>query len=216
MDDETRRSLRDHFIKCMRLPRRGIPFSDAVFALSGCRVLPFDRDDLDLLERLCEAAAIAARSAAKRGIATSRPNEAGNAIEPFVESALHSVGLQAGRPQCRSGAGRSAGYPDLEVTDSHGRTIYLDCKTYSQETRDQTLRSFYFSLTDDPKITRDAMHLIVGFELKKVSNNGNHAFIPRGWSLWSLDGLSLQMKYEFNASNRQLYAKDGLLAEESL
>ena len=171
---------------------------------------------MDLLARLKKAAETAARAAAKRGIATARPNEAGNAIEPFVESALQSVGLKAARPQCKGGSGRSAGYPDLEITDRRGRTIYLDCKTYSRETRAQTFRSFYLSLTDDPKITHDAMHLIFGFELKKVSQGDQNVFVPQGWSVWTLDGLSLQIKYEFNASNRELYAEHGLLAQESL
>lgn len=146
MDDATHRVLRDHLKECMRLPRRGIRFSEEVLALTGCKVLPFDRndsDDVDLLARLRKAAETAGRAAAKRGIATARPNEAGNAIEPFVESALQSVGLKAARPQCRSGSGRSAGYPDLQITDRRGRTVYLDCKIYSRETRDQTLRSFY-------------------------------------------------------------------------
>lgn len=203
----------------MKLPRRGISFSDAVFALTGCTVLPFDaRDsaDLELLSRLKRAAETAARNAAKTGIATARPNEAGNAIEPLVEAALRSVGLKGARPLCRSGSGRSAGYPDLQVTDQGGRIVYLDCKTYSRETRDQTFRSFYLSLTDDPKITCDAMHLILGFELAPIPEAGQNRFFPQRWSVWTLDRLSLQIKYEFNASNRDLYAEHGLLAEESL
>jgi hypothetical protein len=107
-------------------------------------------------------------------------------------------------------------YPDLQVIDSLNRTIYLDCKTYSRETRAQTLRSFYLSVTDDPKITRDALHLIIGFELKKSTKDGQNRFSPQSWSIWTLDSLSLQIKYEFNASNRDLYARLGLLAEESL
>lgn len=219
MDDPSRGPLHDHLKACMQLPRRGIRFSDAVFALTGFRVLPFDRKasaDLELLGRLKTAAETAARDAARQGIATARPNEAGNAIEPFVEAALRSVGLKAARPQCRSGSGRSVGYPDLQVTEPGGRIVYLDCKTYSQETRNQTLRSFYLSLTDDPKITCDAMHLIFGFELKRVSEAGQNRFFPQKWSVWTLDELSLQIKYEFNASNRDLYAKQGLLSEESL
>ena len=166
------------------------------FGTDWRRVIPFERDspeDSALLGLLTSAAAAAAGAAAKKGIATERPNEAGNAIEPFVESALRAVGLAASRPQCRSGSSRSSGYPDLETTDRRGRTVYLDCKTYSRETRNQTLRSFYLSLSDDPKITRDAMHLILGVELRKTSQQGRNVFVPEKWSLWTLDTLSLQI-----------------------
>ena len=60
------------------------------------------------------------------------------------------------------------------------------------------------------------MHLILGVELRKTSQQGRNVFVPEKWSLWTLDTLSLQIKYEFNASNRELYAQNGLLADGSL
>lgn len=150
-------------------------------------MIPFDRtasQEQDLLAKLKGAAETARREAAAKGIATARPNEAGNKIEPFVLSALTGSGLRAGRPVSKSGRGKTAGYPDLEVTDAQGRAAYLDCKTYSQETRDQTFRSFYLSLTDDPKITKDALHIILGFELKNTQRAGQNNFVPQGWTIW--------------------------------
>ena len=71
------------------------------------------------------------------------------------------------------------------------------------------------SLTDDPKITKDALHIIFGFELEKTQRASQNTFVPQAWTIWSLDALSLQLKYEFNASNRDLYAKQSLLADRA-
>lgn len=190
MDEAARASLREHLRACMEIPRRGIPFSEAIYSLTGCKVIPFDKsrpEDRDLLKRLSVAAETARQRAARQGIVSNRPNEAGNQIEPYVLSGLNEAGLEAARPVSKSGSGKTAGYPDVEVTDARGRTIYLDCKTYSQETRDQTFRSFYLSLTSDPKITKDALHVIVGFELKVVPRGPQKTFVPQAWALWSLD-----------------------------
>lgn len=116
MDDATHRVLRDHLQEWLRLPRRGIRFSEVVLALTGCKVLPFDRndsDDVDLLARLRQGGRYCGTGSRQARHRDSETERAGNAIEPFVESALGSVGLKAARPQCRSGSGRSAGYPDL-------------------------------------------------------------------------------------------------------
>ena len=42
MDDASAVALRDHLTACMGLPRRGIRFAEAIFALTGCKVIPFD------------------------------------------------------------------------------------------------------------------------------------------------------------------------------
>jgi hypothetical protein len=79
--------------------------------------------------------------------------------------------------------------------------------------KDQTFRSFYLSLTDDPKITKDAFHLLIGFELEIDGRRG--VYVPSAWGIWTLDCLMLQIKYEFNANNRQIYASGALLADGS-
>lgn len=200
-------------------PLRGIPFPVAIKALTGCEVLAFNpelNENKILLRQLTKAAKFAGQNASQKGIFTKRPNEAGNRIEPFVLKALKQVGLKADKPVSISGKKKVAGYPDIQIEDRFGRTIYLDCKTYSASTKDQTFRTFYFSPSEDPKITKDAFHLLMSFELDTVERNGKIAFIPVSWQIYTLDKLLIQVKHEFNASNKELYTKEALLAEGRL
>jgi len=114
-------------------PIKDIHYNIAIRSLTGCRVLEFDRNDN--------------KTAYRKGIKTKRPNEAGNQIEPFVINSLNKVGLKAEKPKSRKGKVKIAGYPDIEISDEYGRTIYLECKTYSALIKTQKLQktlSIYF------------------------------------------------------------------------
>lgn len=203
-------------IKKFLEPIKGIPFAVAIKALTECEVLPFDlsiNEHRILLNKLAKAAKLAGKMAAQKGIFTKRPNEAGNHIEPFVLEALKKVGLKADKPVSKGGKRKSAGYPDIYIEDENGKIIYMDCKTYHSETKDQSFRTFYFSPSKDPKIVKDAFHLLMSFELKVAVRARKKAFIPVAWQIYTLDKLLVQIKHEFNASNRELYVKEALLAE---
>jgi hypothetical protein len=126
---------------------------------------------------------------------------------------LKEVGLKADRPISKSGKKKIAGYPDIQIEDGFGRIIYLDCKTYNTFTKNQTFRTFYFSPSEDPKITKDAFHLLMSFELTTAERKGKKAFVPITWQIYTLDKLLVQIKHEFNASNKELYTKEALIAE---
>lgn len=216
-------SSQDDYVKkleaCIRRflePIRDIPFPIAIKALTGFQVLTFDTSlepNKKLLALLIKAAKMSGKNAFQAGIITNRPNEAGNKIESFVTEALKKVGLKARKPASKSGKMKTAGYPDIQIEDKSGRTIYLDCKTYSARTKDQSFRTFYFSPSEDPKITKDAFHLLMSFELSLDQREGKAAFVPISWHIYTLDKLLIQVKHEFNASNRGLYTKEALLAE---
>jgi len=53
----------------------------------------------------------------------------------------------------------------------------------------------------------------MSFELDIVKRKNKNAFVPISWQLYTLDKLLIQIKHEFNASNRDLYTKEALLAE---
>jgi hypothetical protein len=89
----------------------------------------------------------------------------------------------------------------------------LECKTYNTPKKSQSFRTFYFSPSEDPKITTDAFHLLMSFELDTAERKGKRAFIPISWQIYTLDKLLVQVKHEFNASNRKLYTKEALLAQ---
>ncbi|MCK4385356.1 MAG: hypothetical protein KAW52_03745, partial [candidate division Zixibacteria bacterium] len=102
---------------------------------------------------------------------------------------------------------------DIQIEDENGRIVYLDCKTYNTLTKDQSFRTFYFSPSKDPKITKDAFHLLLSFELEKAERQQKQAFIPVSWQIYTLDKLLVQVKHEFNASNKDLYKEEFLLAQ---
>lgn len=197
-------------------PMKGIPFPIAIKALTGFIVLTFDPSvdqNKKLLEQLSKAAQLGGQKAFQQGIFTARRNEAGNHIEPFVIEALSQTGLKAGKPISKSGKMKAAGYPDIQIESESGIVVYLDCKTYNTLTKEQSFRTFYFSPSKDPKITRSAFHLLMSFELDTAERRGKRAFIPISWQIYTLDKLLIQVKHEFNASNRELYTKQALLAQ---
>ncbi|MCX7734668.1 MAG: hypothetical protein N2254_07920 [bacterium] len=87
-------------------PIKDVPFPIAIKAITGCKVLSFDKSleqNQTLIQKLSRACKIAGERAYEKGIFTNRPNEAGNHIEPFVLEALKEVGLNAERPESKSG-----------------------------------------------------------------------------------------------------------------
>jgi hypothetical protein len=196
---------------------KGIPFRDVVLATTGYRILNFDTNDpahVELRMKLNSAAELALARAATNGLAAERANEAGNHMETFVRAALKDCGLGARVPVTAGGDAQAVGYPDIEIT---GKTpCYIELKTYNAATVNTTQRSFYFSPSANPKITRDALHLLMAFELERTNRAGRTSFVPKRWKLLTLEYLYVDLKFEFNQSNRGLYgigAQDALLGE---
>ncbi len=200
-------------------PLKNIPFKIVIKAISGCSVIPFDKNnpqDQQLLKDLIKATKIAAKNAYQEGIATRRENEVGNHIEPFVIEALNRIGLKTDRPTTREGRKKSSGYPDIFVVDRHGRPNYIECKTYNERNYQNTQRSFYLSPADrstDFKVIYDARHIIISFKIERIERNGEKIFVPTHWKIFSTDNLIGQVKHEFNSTNRQMYRNEALLAE---
>jgi len=71
-------------------PLKDIPFKIVIKAVSGCKVIPFDKDDPKDQQLLKDL------NANQKGIFTRRENEVGNHIEPFMIDALNKIGLKAG------------------------------------------------------------------------------------------------------------------------
>ena len=218
-NDNYIKQLEDTIAKFMA-PLGGIPFPIAIKAISGHEVIPFARgnkQDLDLLRKLCQAADIAGKQAFQEGIFRRRPNEVGNDIEPYVKEALRAVGLQADTPLTQKQRRQATGYPDIEIIDSDGRITYLECKTYNLKNIGTTQRAFYFSPSREScKITTDARHLVMSFQIEVVQRKGQQAYVPVHWRIYSTDSMVVQVKHEFNANNRQMYRQEALLAEGSI
>lgn len=116
-----------------------------------------------------------------------RPNEVGNDIEPFVAKALNDLGYEAGKPKTKGGKGKTTAYPDLYFIDGAGRLSYLECKTFNIKNVDTTQRSFYLSPSEDSKVSADAHHFVLSFEIyvagRKGSNNISNVKVGNCWRL---------------------------------
>ena len=210
----------ENVIRQMLRPLKDIPLNLVIEALCGKKVIPFDKSDSRdqaLLQKLREACILAGTEVNKTGITRARPNEVGNDIEPFVKNALRIVGYQAYTPRTMTGKSKAIGYPDIEFVDKDGRVNYLECKTYNIENIATTQRSFYLSPSEEFKITKDAHHIVVSFEIFVAGMSGkNSVFKCRSWKIISLENLLVDVKYEFNSDNKRLYSRDLILAEGTL
>jgi hypothetical protein len=94
------------------------------------------------------------------------------------------------------------------------RVVYLECKTYNLANIGTTQRAFYFSPSKESfKITADARHLVMSFQIEIAQRQGQQVYVPVHWRIYSTDSMVVQVKHEFNANNRQIYRPDALLAE---
>lgn len=174
---------------------------DVIERLYGQPVLDYQDESGEYLET---AAVAAVRAINAEGVTARRVNEVGNAVEEYVIAALNAAGFAADRPKTVSGRHQSAGYPDV-VARRGGRTFYIEVKTYHPRNVDTTQRSFYLSPSDDPKVTEPAFHLLLGFAM--VPDADGHYF-ARDVHLLDIADLPLDVKIEFNASNRDLYGDE--------
>jgi len=222
MDEEYTRKLRklENIIKQMLAPLKEVPLNLVIECISKHKIIPFnkrDSKDAALLEKLKRVTDAAGKAVNKNGILRARPNEIGNDIEPYVKDALNKLGYAADVPSTASGRKKAAGYPDIEFTDEFGRANYLECKTFNKESLSTTFRSFYLSPSDDFKITKDAHHFVISFEIYEAGKKGkNNIYKSKGWKILSVEDLDVDVKYEFNSDNLRLYSERLILAEGEL
>ena len=190
-------------------PAKKIPFKDVILATTHHRILDFETNNpahAALHKKISTAASAAAAKARSEGLFSVRANEAGNQMELFVQAALNDAGLQARTPVTTAGEAQTTGYPDVEILGDP--PCYLELKTYSAATAATTQRSFYYSPSENPKVTRDAIHLLLAFQLEKTERDGKAALVPVNWKLITLEDLQVDLKFEFNQSNRGLYGRE--------
>ncbi|MBE2213539.1 MAG: hypothetical protein IAE82_06680 [Opitutaceae bacterium] len=206
-DPAVQAQLRER-IRDMAGGMKDVPLPAIIEALTGRRILHWQGESRDTLLSVADQIE---RRIAESEIEASRVNEAGNRVETVVIEAMRAAGIDTHRPRAESGRMRSAGYPDLEA-EIDGAAFYIEVKTFSAATIDSSQRSFYLSPSTDFKVTRDAFHLLVAIELVPTSRGSYRARSVR-WL--DLSGLRCDLKYEFNASNRDLYRREsGLVIVE--
>lgn len=224
MDKDKKLAALERIVAHMIEPLKDVPFDVVVKALSGHRLIPFDEKDpkdIELKDALRTAILDCTSSIKKAGVNSRRANEVGNMMERPVISAIQKVGLKARIPATKSGAAKATGYPDILVEDRHGRPTYLEVKTFNKRNVDTTQRSFYLSPSEDFKVTCDARHLLLAFEMNdvgttQISGETLRVYKPSAYKLVALDELSCDVKYEFNSDNRRLYAQGHVILDEAV
>ncbi|RMH39655.1 MAG: hypothetical protein D6694_10965 [Gammaproteobacteria bacterium] len=193
---------------------KDIYFENIVQYIYGVDVIPFDvknKELYELMKKISCAMKNVCLDIKKKPLYRQRPNEIGNAIEPFVIAALKNVGLNADIPHTQTGKKKYAGYPDIRI-EGDPAPVYLEVKTYNLKTVGSTQRSFYFSTPHDErdkKVTEDAFHLLVGFAMEQNEDG----YTPISYKIYDLYGLRCSLKAEFQSNNKQLYEEDRLLWE---
>ena len=141
-----------------------------------------------------------------------RINEVSKYFEETIREELNRVeGFECDFPKTAEGRTQRSGYPDLRLVDRKtGRIVYLDPKLFQASSRKSSLRTFYFTpQLETRKILDDAHHLLVGFPHEgKV--DGVWKFT--GWELVDLSNFKVRLKAEFQASNRDIYIDENIVA----
>jgi len=188
---------------------RKIPFPLLVKATTGHEVISLDiwnsSEDRALFEMITGAATAFTELCERTGrrFRGDRINEVGRAVEEEFVEELRKTELKAELLG-------EAGYPDIMIVDRYGRVTYLESKAVSKDWG-STFRAFYY--TGGNKIKADARHLLIGWH---ISEEKDKYWRVLGWKLLDLFHLKVKLKAEFNASYKDLYNRDLVIAEHTL
>ena len=56
----------------------------------------------------------------------------------------------------------------------------------------------------------------MSYQIEIAQRKGREAYVPVHWRICSIDSMVVQVKHEFNASNKQMYREEALLAEGAI
>ena len=197
---------------------RSIPFSEVIFDATGKKVIAVDKNnevDQRVIKQIGEVLDEVVRrmngpDSRIQGIA--RINEVSSHFEDMMRELLNAVpGLSCDIPRTAENRVQRSGYPDLRLIDMETkRVFYLDPKLYAVGSRESSFRTFYFEpKVATNKVLDDAVHFIVGFEHEKRTAEG---WKFTRWDLVDLSQFKVKLKAEFQASNRDLYRTEAIVA----
>lgn len=195
-----------------------IPFSDVIMATSGKKIIPMDdKDPVDqaILKHIevVGSAVMATLNAPTSPIKKLRRiNEASKYFEDALVEALTTGDFICNFPHTEEGSIQRSGYPDLELLHKpSGKVTYLDPKLFEETSRNSSFRTFYFEpKLKTNKVTKDAHQLLLGFS--HDGKDGDWTFVKL--DLVDVSKLSIRLKAEFEASNKQIYKKENIVGSE--
>lgn len=204
-------------LRAQNLDERHFSFPGVIEGASGRTVVPFDPEQPAPRVILEAIRAAADRARAIHSTESSplrslrRINEGSRFFEDTLRAQIDShPELFCTVPLAADGSQQRAGYPDLRIEHVETGTVaYLDPKLFEKKNRESTLRSFYCKLGPEPsKVTETAHHLLLGFA--HDGSAGSWTFTS--WELVDLSKLTVKLKAEFHASNKDLYGAGSPLA----
>lgn len=184
------------------------PFKKVIAETSGSLILELTKSDQPLLDFI-EASALAVSTQLSQPDSPAREKRRINEVSALFEDALRILidehpDFSCEFPETKAGKIQRSGYPDLRVEHlPTGSLAYLDPKIFEEKSIKSSFRTFYFEPSQkNTKITEDALHLLIGFP---------HDGKTREWTfgkphLVNLSNLTVKLKTEFAASNKDLYS----------
>jgi len=197
----------------------GVRFAEVVEATAGRKVLTFNPEsgaDRRLLQAVRKAMEelLAEVNRPEHAIhQVGRINEVSGHLEDLLAEKLNQIdGVSATLPPTAAGRLQRSGYPDIRLEDlATGRVFYLDPKLHAAGSEQSSFRTFYFEpKVETNKILDDATHLIIGVA-HGGRQEGRWRFLH--WNAVDLADFRVRLKAEFQASNRDLYRPEAIVAE---
>lgn len=197
---------------------RGIPFAKVIAETTGKKVLAIDPQNATDQRVIKAIGAVLDQVVRQANAPESKVQDAGriNEVSSHFENLLRELlntapGLSCDFPRTAAGQVQRSGYPDLRLVDNEtGRVYYLDPKLYAAGSRESSFRTFYFEPKKATnKVLDDAVHLVAGFE-HAPRENGRWKFTR--WDLVDLAHFQVNLKAEFQGSNRDLYRPEAIVA----
>jgi hypothetical protein len=172
VDDDQNEALLAEAVRAFRRLPKGISVSQIISAVTEHSVVPLEdcAEDRGLIDRVSAACInLIARSQATP-IKTTRLNELGNAVEEPMLEACRRAGLEASWPRRADGAASRTGYPDIAIGIDGQHPTYLEVKVIGVGSETSSFRSFYLSPSDNPKVCKDARHILVAFTHQRATD----------------------------------------------
>lgn len=195
---------------------KGIPFSEVLAATTGKKILsvPSDAPWLKQLAAVLNRTLAAMNEPSHPIHTVGRINEASRFIEDQLMAECNKEpGWSCGIPRTSAGEEQRSGYPDLRLVLEDQSVVFLDPKLFARGSKNSTLRTFYYEpKSTTSKVHDDARHLLVG-----VQHNGGEGGQIRfeEWDLVDVSKIKVQLKAEFQASNKDMYRSDTILLKGS-
>ena len=192
-------------------PMERLPFPVVMEAMTGCEIIPIQKNQYDklLLSKLAEACKQTVKESHRHAYQANRPNDVSTQVEKRLQSHLEDCKVIVEIPRAPGGRG-GGGYPD-RLLWLRKKPSYLEVKVSREQNITQgSARNFFYQPTAKSKIQHPSRHLLAGFALREKPGK---KWILTSWKIVDLFYLRVKLKPEYNADNTEIYRKELILAE---